>query len=80
MKTPIKSLVVLCTTLVLTSGLVLADTAPAEIFIFSNGECGMYDEYGVAGAIGGDAVQISAHSANGNVTLVCTAYVGPLID
>ena len=72
MKTSIKSLVALCATFALTSGLVLADTAPAEIFIFADGECGMLDEFG-AGFVMGEGVQISANSANGNVTLICSA-------
>ena len=72
MKTSIKSLVSLCATFALTSGLALADTTPAEIFIFTDGECGMVDEF-LTGAILGEGKQISANSANGNVTLICKA-------
>lgn len=67
----IKSLLSLCAVYILTSGLVLAQTAPAEIYIYTNGECGMLDETG-NGTIRGDAIEISTNSANGNVTLICS--------
>jgi len=76
MKTSIKSLVVLCATFVLASGLALAETSSA-VFISADG-CGMLDESG-NGIIAGEGRQISANSANGNVTLTCsTEFDRPL--
>jgi len=52
----------------------MADTGPAEIYIYSNGECKMLDETG-NGYIYGDALEISANSANGNVTIICSIKI-----
>jgi len=71
MKMSIKSLLAMCAMYLLTSGLVLAQTEPADFFIFTDGSCGMLDENG-DGVIFADGVQISANSANGNVTLICS--------
>jgi hypothetical protein len=67
----IKSLLSMCVMYLLTSGLVLAQTAPAEIYVFPDGTCGMFDEFGT-GPVWGDQTNISANSANGNLTMICS--------
>jgi len=75
MKLSVKLLAAVCAISVLASGLAMAQTGPA-VFM-STDECGMLDETG-DGFIVTEGVQISANSANGNVTLICSAKLGRL--
>jgi len=64
---------------ILTSGMVLAQTAPAQIYIDASGGCGMLNENGDGGYFG-DSVEISANSVNGNITLICTVKREPDVE
>ena len=80
MKLSIKSFVSLCAVFFLTSGLAIADLPDtAADFYVLDGICGMLDEWGhpapnvdVEGNALTEGVNISANSANGNVTLICS--------
>jgi len=70
---PIKSLLSVCAVYILTSGLVLAQTepGPGPAFVNPDGTCGLLDE-NQDGVLVDSSLEISANSANGNVTLICS--------
>jgi len=72
-----KTLLSVCAIYILTSGLVLAQTETAPAFVNPDGTCGLFDEN--QEIVVGSSLSISANSANGNVTLICT-YIFEQVD